>query len=60
MLVRRLGWKQAQKTKCMLLSYQQDARKNHDMKVANRSFDYMAQFRYLGMRITNQNLMKWQ
>jgi hypothetical protein len=39
-----------------LLSHHQNERKNHDIKIANISFENMAQFRYLGMTVTNQNL----
>jgi hypothetical protein len=48
-----------QKTKytSMLLSRHQNAGQNHDIKIANRSFENVAQFRYLGMTITNQNLI---
>jgi hypothetical protein len=42
-----------EKTKYMLLSYHQDAGQNHDIKIANRSFDNVAQFRYLGTTVTN-------
>jgi hypothetical protein len=42
----------------MLLSRHQNAGQNHDMKIANRSFENMAQFEYLGMTITNQNLIQ--
>jgi hypothetical protein len=43
----------AEKTKYMLQSHRQ----NHDIKLAIRSFENVAQFRYLGMKITNQNLI---
>jgi hypothetical protein len=33
----------------MLLSRHQNAGQNHDMKMTNRSFDNVAQFKYLGM-----------
>jgi hypothetical protein len=36
-----------QKTKYMLLSCHQNAGQNHDMKIANRCFENVAQFRYL-------------
>jgi hypothetical protein len=36
----------------MLLSRQQNAGQNHGMKIANRCFENVAQFRYLGMIIT--------
>jgi hypothetical protein len=31
---------------------------NHDIKTANRSFENVAQLRYLGTTITNQNLIQ--
>jgi hypothetical protein len=45
----------AEKTKYMLLSRHQSARQNHDIKIGNRSFENVAQVRYLGTTITNQN-----
>jgi hypothetical protein len=47
-----------EKTKCMLLSCQQNVGQNRDMKIANRLFENMSQFRYLGMTVTNQNLIQ--
>jgi hypothetical protein len=47
----------AEKTKYMLLSHHQNAGQNHDMKIANRSFENVLQFRYLGTTVTNQNLI---
>jgi hypothetical protein len=41
-----------EKTKYMLLSHHQNAGQNHDIKVANRCFENVVQFRYLGMPIT--------
>jgi hypothetical protein len=38
-----------------LLSRHQNAGQNHDIKIANRSFENVAQFRYLGTRVTNPN-----
>jgi hypothetical protein len=43
----------AEKTKNMLLSHHQNAGQNHDMKIAYRYFENVAQFRYLGMTVTN-------
>jgi hypothetical protein len=37
-----------EKTKYMLLSRHQNAGQNHDMKIGNRCFENVAQFRYLG------------
>jgi hypothetical protein len=47
-----------EKTKYMLLSHEHNAGTNYDIKTANRSFENVAQFRYLGTRITNQNLIQ--
>jgi hypothetical protein len=47
----------AEKTKYMLLSRQQNAEQNQDIKIGNRWFENVAHFRYLGMTITNQNLI---
>jgi predicted GH43/DUF377 family glycosyl hydrolase len=44
-------------TKYMLLSRQQNAGQNHDIKIGNRCFENVVQFRYLGTTITNQNLI---
>jgi hypothetical protein len=48
----------AEKTKCMLLSHHQNAGQSHNIKMANRSFENVAQFKYLGTTVTNQNLIK--
>jgi hypothetical protein len=48
----------AERTKYMLLSLLQNAEQIHDIKVANICFENVAQFRYLGMSITNQNLIQ--
>jgi hypothetical protein len=42
----------------MLLSHHQNAGQNCDVKIANRCFENVAQFRYLGTRATNQNLIQ--
>jgi hypothetical protein len=47
-----------EKTKYMLLSLRQNARQNHDMKIGNKCFENVAQFIYLGMTTTNQNLIR--
>jgi hypothetical protein len=45
-----------EKTKCMLLSEHQNAGQSHDIVIANRSFRNVSEFKYLGIRVTNQNL----
>jgi hypothetical protein len=42
------------KTKYMSLSRHQNANQNCDIKIANRLFENMSQFRYLGVTVTNQ------
>jgi hypothetical protein len=42
----------------MLLSHNQNAGQNHNIKITNRSFETVAHFIYLGMTVTNQNLIK--
>jgi hypothetical protein len=46
-----------EKTKYMFLSHHQNAGKNLDIKIGNRCFENVAQFKYLGMTITNQNMI---
>jgi hypothetical protein len=47
-----------EKTKYMLLSHHQNVDQNRDIKIANRSFENVSQFRYLGTTVTNQNLIQ--
>jgi sorting nexin-29 len=47
-----------EETKYMLLSRQQNVGQNRDMKIANRSFENISQFKYLGTTVTDQNLMQ--
>jgi hypothetical protein len=47
-----------EKTKHMLLSRHQNAGQNHDIKIANRCFENVAECRYLGTTATNQNLIQ--
>jgi hypothetical protein len=44
-------------TEYMLLSRHQNAGQNHDIKIANRSFEIVAQFKYFGTTVINQNLI---
>jgi hypothetical protein len=48
----------AEKTTNMLLSSHQNVGQNRDIKLANRSFENVSQFKYLGTSVTNQNLIK--
>jgi hypothetical protein len=42
----------------MLLSRHQNAGQIHDIKISNTSFENVAQFKYLGTTITNDNLIQ--
>jgi hypothetical protein len=44
-------------SKYMLLSCYLNADQNWDIKIANRSFENVLQFKYLGMTVANQNLI---
>jgi hypothetical protein len=46
------------KTKYMLLSRQQNVGQNRDIKIANRSFENVSQFKYLVTTVTNQNFIQ--
>jgi hypothetical protein len=43
------------KTKYMLLSRHQNVGQNRDIKISNRPFENVSQFKYLGTTVTNQN-----
>jgi hypothetical protein len=45
-----------EKTMYMLLSRHQTAEQIHDIKIDNRCFENVEEFRYLGTTITNRNL----
>jgi ribosomal protein S2 len=55
---KKVGLKEHTEKIRYMLSRQQNAGQNHDIKIANRSFENVAQFRYLGMTVTNQNLIQ--
>jgi hypothetical protein len=42
----------------MLLSRHQNAAQNQDIKIANRLFENVSQFKYLGMTLTNENSLE--
>jgi hypothetical protein len=47
-----------EKTKYMLMSRDQNAGQNRDIKIGNRSFENVSQFKYSGTTVTNQNLIQ--
>jgi hypothetical protein len=48
----------AEKIKYVLLSFHQNAGKNHDIKVVNGSFENVTQLKYLGTTVRNQNMIQ--
>jgi hypothetical protein len=47
-----------EKTKYMLVSWDQNAGQNREIKIDNRSFENVSQFKYLGMAVTKQNFIQ--
>jgi hypothetical protein len=43
----------AEKTKNMIMSGDQNAGQNHNIKIGNKSFERLEQFKYLGTVLTN-------
>jgi hypothetical protein len=46
-----------EKTKCMLTSCDQNAGQNYNIKIGNRCFENVAEFKYLRITVMNQNLV---
>jgi hypothetical protein len=44
----------AEKTKYMLLSRPQNAGQNHNIKISDRSFENVAEFKYFGTTVTSK------
>jgi hypothetical protein len=42
----------------MLLSCHQNIGQNHDIKIADRGFENVAQYKYMGTTVRNQNLIQ--
>jgi hypothetical protein len=61
MLVRGVGLEViAEKTEYMLLSCHKNKGKNHGIETANRFFENVTQFKYLGMTVTNRNFIRYK
>jgi hypothetical protein len=45
----------AEKTKYMIVSRNPNSGQNHNIRIANESFENVEKFRYLGTTLTNQN-----
>ena len=46
------------KTKYMVMSGDQNAGRSHNMRIDNRSFERVEDFKYLGTTLTNQNYIQ--
>jgi hypothetical protein len=45
----------ADKTKYMVMSRNQNAGRNHSVRIDNRTFERVEEFKYLGTTLTHQN-----
>jgi hypothetical protein len=45
----------AEKTKYMIMSHHPNSGQNQNMRIANKSFEKVAQFKFLRMTLSNQN-----
>jgi hypothetical protein len=48
----------SEKFKYILKSRHQNAGQNHNIKIANRTFENVTQFKYLGITLTHENLIQ--
>jgi hypothetical protein len=48
----------AEKTKYTFICCRQNGGQNHNIKIANRSLENVAQLKSLGISVTNQNLIQ--
>ena len=48
----------ADKTKYMVMSREQNAGRSHSVRTDNSSFERMEEFKYLGTTLTNQNCIQ--
>jgi hypothetical protein len=52
---RDVGLEMHAKTKCMIMSRHQNSGQNQNISIANESFENVAEFKFLGTTLTNQN-----
>jgi len=45
----------ADKTKCIFMSLDQNAERSHNVNTDSKSFERMEKFKYFGANVTNQN-----
>ena len=48
----------ADKTKYMVMSRDQNAGRNHSVRIDNSTFERVEEFKYLGTTLTNQNYIQ--
>jgi len=48
----------AKLTKCVYMSCEQNAGKNHNVKIGSKSCENIVKFRYVGATLTNQNCIR--
>jgi hypothetical protein len=48
----------AEISRCTLLSRHQNAGQNHNIKIGDRSYEHVVQFKYLGTTVTNENFIQ--